>query len=81
MLLPDGAHVGLTVCKVADRGSRDFGHFPSQPYVATIDLDGHNLTQLAPGAMPCWSPDGATILFTAVTVTTPAAPPTRARRD
>lgn len=58
-------------------GARAFGGatYIDQPYVATIDLDGRNLKQISPGAMPCWSPDGKTILFTAVTVAKPGAIP------
>lgn len=57
--------------------ARAFGGatYDDQPYVATVDLDGHNLKRIAPGAMPCWSPDGKTILFTAVTVAKPRAIP------
>jgi hypothetical protein len=50
------------------------GQFPSQPFIATIDLEGHNLKRLGPGAMPCWSPDGKTILYTEVHLDEQAAP-------
>jgi len=55
------------------------GVFPNQPYIATIDLSGHGLKQIGPGAMPCWSADGKTILFTSVTVARPFADPGRPR--
>jgi hypothetical protein len=131
VLLPDGKHIGLTICKALDQGSMQKelsnqqspppptgqrmasprptgphptdpqsaqeqlsqlhgptgprtiggggGLFTDQPYVATIDLTGKNLKRIGPGAMPCWSPDGKTILFTAVTVSGMYATPTGVR--
>lgn len=55
------------------------GQFCSQPYVATIDVDGKNLKQIAPGALPCWSRDGKTILYTAIKLDNPEAPLSTAR--
>ncbi len=40
----------------------------SEPMVATVDLEGSNLKRIGPGAMPRWSADGTTILFSAITV-------------
>jgi len=39
----------------------------SKPMVATVDLEGRNLKRIGPGAMPRWSADGKTILFSAIT--------------
>jgi len=109
VLLPNGRHVGLTICRLAGNaaprrtppppvGARgapaagwkmsdisagrhawDPGTFPSQPVVATIGLDGRDLKEIAPGAQPCWSPDGATILYTDVKVAQPNAEPGKPR--
>jgi hypothetical protein len=61
--------------RAAGQRQWELGQFPSQPFIATIDLEGHNLKRLAPGAMPCWSPDGKTILYTELKIeeTTAAA--------
>jgi Tol biopolymer transport system component len=40
----------------------------SPPIVAVVDLDGRNLTKIGPGALPRWSPDGKTIIFSAITM-------------
>jgi WD40-like Beta Propeller Repeat len=39
-----------------------------KPMVATVDLEGSNLKIIGPGAMPRWSADGKTILFSAITL-------------
>ena len=65
--------------RVASQQQWMAGKFPSQPYVATIDLDGRSLKRIGPGAMPAWSPDGNTILFTEVRIDDPLAPPSTCR--
>jgi hypothetical protein len=47
-------------------GQWTVGRLCSQPFIATMDLEGHDLKRIGPGAMPAWSPDGKTIVYTAM---------------